>query len=117
MHDLRYTRQQFLADAMHRFEEGAHCYSWAEEGQLLGCVWVSNGMPVITESGNRDEAKGETFSLCRLYCHPKSRNRFPLFLQSVAHELAADGPHNELYLITNCHEDGLFEKAGFQLSK
>jgi CelD/BcsL family acetyltransferase involved in cellulose biosynthesis len=116
-HDLRYTRQEFLADAMHRFEEGAHCYSWAEEGRLLGCAWLTNGTPAMTESGNRDEAKGDTFSLCRLYCHPKGRKGFPLFLQSVAHELAIDQPHDKLYIVTNCNEDLLFAKAGFRPSK
>ncbi len=115
--DLRYSRQQFLAGAMHRFEEGAFCYSWSEEGQLLGCVWISNGKVAMTESGNTDEAKGETFSLCALYCHQEGRKRFPLFLQSVAHELGVDHQHNELYIITNCHEDGLFEKAGFRKTK
>jgi CelD/BcsL family acetyltransferase involved in cellulose biosynthesis len=116
-HDIRYTRQQFLADAMHRFEEGAFCYSWAEEGQLLGCAWITNGTPSMMESGNKDEAKGETFSLCSLYCHRKGRKRLPLFLQSVAHELAADHPLDKLYIVTNGNENGLFEKAGFRPSK
>jgi hypothetical protein len=115
--DLRYTRQEFLADAMHRFEEGAYCYSWVEEGRLLGCAWITNGTPAMTESGNRDEAKGDKFSLCSLYCHRKGRKSLPLFLQSVAHELVVDHPHDKLYIVTNCNENGLFEKAGFQPSK
>jgi CelD/BcsL family acetyltransferase involved in cellulose biosynthesis len=116
-HDLRYTRQEFLADAMHRFEEGAHCYSWVEEGRLLACAWITNGTPTMMESGNRDEAKGETFSLCSLYCHRKSRKCLPLFLQSVAKELGVDHPHDKLYIVTNCNEDMLFEKAGFRPSR
>jgi CelD/BcsL family acetyltransferase involved in cellulose biosynthesis len=116
-HELRYSRQEFLAGAMRRFEEGAHCYSWAGEGRLMGCAWIANGKPDITEPGNGDEAKGETFSLCGLYVHRKGRKSFPLFLQSVMNELAVDHLHDEFYIITNCNEDLQFEKAGFRRSK
>jgi CelD/BcsL family acetyltransferase involved in cellulose biosynthesis len=116
-HEVRYSRQEFLAGAMRRFEEGAHCYSWAEEGRLLGCAWITYGKPDSTEPGNGDDAKGAPFSLCGLYVHRKGRKRLPLFLQSVANELAVNHAHDKIYIITNCNEDLQFEKAGFIRSK
>ena len=116
-HDLRYTRQQFLADAMHRFEEGAFCYSWAEEGRLLGCVWITNEKMPMGEPVKDETTTRSVFSLSVLYCHRKERDQFSVFLQSVASELAVDHPHDKLYIITNCNEDLLFEKAGFRPSK
>jgi hypothetical protein len=83
----------------------------------LGCAWITNGKPDITEQGNVDEAKGETFSLCALYCHGQGRKSFPLFLQSVANELAVNNPNDKFYIITNCNEDLQFEKAGFRKIK
>jgi hypothetical protein len=65
--EIRYSQQEFLAGAMHRLEEGGHCYTWAENGVLLACAWVTN----------------ENDSLCGLYCHPEARKQFPLFLQLV----------------------------------
>jgi hypothetical protein len=83
----------------------------------LGCVWISTGKISMEEPGNAETTTAEVFSLSGLYCHRKGRQLFPIFLQSVVHALGVHHPHNELYIVTNCHEDLLFEKAGFRPSK
>lgn len=115
--DTRYSRQDFLSDAMRRLEEGAQCYTWAEDGILLGCAWLTNGKPAMTEPGKCDEVKGETFSLCKQYRHREGRKRFPLFLQSVANKLAVDNSLDKYCIVTDCHDDLAFKKAGFQQLK
>lgn len=115
--EVRCSQQEFLSDAMHRFEEGAHCYSWAEEGLLLGCVWVANLQSSITEYKFCHITEGFIISMSGLYCHQKGRKQLSLFLRSVANVLAVDNPHDKFYLINDCHEDGAFETAGFQQLK
>jgi hypothetical protein len=112
--EIRYSQQEFLAGAMHRFEEGEHCYTWVEEGMLLGCVWVTNGKPSTCESFSSEKIEGEIISLSALYCHPKGRKRYPDFLKAVAAEVAIDCPHNKLYIVTDCDDHRVFEKAGFR---
>jgi CelD/BcsL family acetyltransferase involved in cellulose biosynthesis len=115
--EITYSQQEFLADAMHRFEEGSHCYSWAEDGLLLGCAWLTGLPSSMAEYSYGHKIEGFIFSLSGLYCHPKARKRYSLFLQSIANELAVDNPHGKFYLITDSHEDPAFEKAGFRQMK
>lgn len=105
--DPRYSQQEFLADAMHRLEEGEHCYSWAEDGVLLGCVWVTNGKSSVTE-------QGYILSLSDIYFHKKGRKRFSLFLKSVAAKAVVDVTNDRLYIITSRYDYIYFEKAGFE---
>jgi len=102
--DIRYSQQEFLANAMQRFEEGAHCYTWSEDGLLLGCAWITNM-----------KTEGWIISMSGIYCHPKGRKQFPLFLKSVAAEAAIDTTHSRLYIITEFDDYSVFEKAGFIL--
>ena len=102
--DIRYSQQEFLAGAMQRFEEGAHCYSWAEDGVLLGCAWITNM-----------KTEWSIISMSGLYCHPKGRNQFYRFLKSVAAEVAIDTTHSRIYIITESDNYSAFEKAGFIL--
>jgi hypothetical protein len=105
--DTRYSQQQFLANAMQRFEEGAHCYSRAEEGVLLACAWVA-------ECGNCDNTEMRKIWLSGLYCHPQGGEQFPFFLKSVVAEVAVDIPHEKFYIVANCDDYGFFKKAGFR---
>lgn len=97
------SRKTFLAAAGERIEAGEHCYTWAEGGTLLACVWVS-------------KADGMFHSLAGLYCHAKGRERLPDFIKSVAAELSATASSSceKLYIVTDCGEETAFEKAGFQ---
>lgn len=89
LYEPRKTLQEFLSDAMRQFEEGGHCYSWAEEGVLQACAWVP-----------KQQAPENTIVLSALYCHPKARERFHHFMQSLAHILASNTPHEKIYLTT-----------------
>jgi Protein involved in cellulose biosynthesis (CelD) len=91
-YEPRKTLQPFLTDAMRRLEEGGHCYSWAEEGVLLACAWVA---------AQQADTEGLSINLCELYCHPKARDRFQHFLQSLAHTLSTDSPYEKIYLIND----------------
>ena len=110
-----YSQQEFLAGAMHRFEEGGHCYTWAEDGLLMGCVWIANGQSSITDYKFAQETAGFIISLTALYYHPKGRKQLPLFLRSLAKILALDNSNSTFYLLTDCQEDLAFKKAGFHL--
>jgi hypothetical protein len=112
--DIRYSQQEFLAGAMHRFEEGAHCYTWAQDGLLLGCAWVASVSGAIADYKFGSETEGFIISFSGLYCHPKGRSQLSLFLQTVANELAIDNSHEKFYLVTDCEEDRAFEQAGFR---
>jgi hypothetical protein len=115
--DIRYSQQEFLAEAMKRFEEGAHCYTWAEEGLLLGCAWVTNLQSSIADYRFGHKTDGFIISLSQFYSHPKGRKQLSLFLRSVAKELAIGNPHDKFYIITDCLEEGAFENAGFRRMK
>ncbi|MFL5744605.1 MAG: GNAT family N-acetyltransferase, partial [Niastella sp.] len=111
-HETWFSKQEYLADAMRRLEIGEHGYSWVENGKLLGCAWLTNGRHAVAESdtGKRD---GWFISLSGLYYHQKGRKRLSLFLQSVAAELAADTICETFYIVNNCQDQHVFEKAGF----
>ncbi|WP_207511008.1 GNAT family N-acetyltransferase [Longitalea luteola] len=115
--DVRYSHQEFLSDAMRRFEEGGHCYTWADKGRLSGCAWVASQQSSVADNKFGGITDGSVFMLSNVYCHPKSRNQFPVFLQSVAKELAIDNPHDKFYIVTDSNDELLFEKAGFKRLK
>lgn len=115
--DIRYSQQEFLANAMQRFEEGAHCYSWAEDGRLLGCAWVASQQTSIPEYKYGSAIDGFIISLSGLYCHAKGRKGFPHFLRSIANELSPDNTHDKIYMVTDNADDLVFRKAGFRRLK
>ncbi|SIT75415.1 GNAT family N-acetyltransferase [Pontibacter indicus] len=63
------SRWEFLEDAMRRFENGQHTYTWAEGGRLLCCAWL-----YTTES----QHKYACFEIN--YCHPEVREHLREFL-------------------------------------
>jgi CelD/BcsL family acetyltransferase involved in cellulose biosynthesis len=115
--EIRYSQQEFLSDAMRRFEEGAHCYTWTDNGMLLGCAWIANMQSAINGYNYGNETEDFILSLSGVYCHRKGRKGFPLFLQSIANSLALDTIQNRLFIVTDCNDDRLFEQAGFQRLK
>lgn len=115
--EIKYSQQEFLADAMRRFEAGSHCYTWADNGLLLGCAWISNMQSAITGYNYGNETEDFILSLSGIYCHRKGRKGFPQFLRSIANALALDTVQNKLYIVTDCNEDRMFEQAGFQRLK
>ena len=111
-HETWFSKQEYLADAMRRLETGEHCYSWVENGKLLGCAWLTNGKHTTAESAV-GITEGWFISLSGLYYHQRGRTRLPIFLQSVAAELAADTICETFYIVNNCDDQRVFEKAGF----
>jgi CelD/BcsL family acetyltransferase involved in cellulose biosynthesis len=111
-HETWYSKQEYLSDAMRRLEIGEHCYSWVENGKLLGCAWLTNGKHATAEY-DTGKIDGWFISLSGLYYHQKGRNRLPFFLQSVAAELAADTICETFYIVNNCKDQRIFEKAKF----
>lgn len=114
--DVRYNLQEFLSNATGRIEEGGHCYTWAENGQLLGCAWVTS-QPSATPENEFGITDGFIITLYNVYCHPNYGNKFPHFLQSIANELAVDNLHEKMYIVTDSNDDRLFKKAGWQQLK
>ncbi|MCS3802202.1 GNAT family N-acetyltransferase [Niastella sp. OAS944] len=115
--EIRYSQQEFLSDAMRRFEEGAHCYTWTDNGLLLGCAWIGNMQSSINGYNYGNETEDFIMSLSGIYCHRKGRKGFPYFLRSVANALALDAVQNKLFIVTDYNDDRSFELAGFQRLK
>jgi hypothetical protein len=115
--EIRYSQQEFLSDAMRRFEEGAHCYTWTDNGLLLGCAWIANMQSAINGYNYGSETEDFILSLSGVYCHRKGRKGFPYFLRSLANALALDAIQNKLFIVTDYNDDRSFELAGFQRLK
>ncbi|OQP52851.1 hypothetical protein A4H97_24455 [Niastella yeongjuensis] len=111
-HETWYSKQEYLSEAMRRQEGGEHCYSWVEDGKLLGCAWLTNGKHATAEY-DAGKTEGWFISLTGLYYHQKGRKRLSVFLQSVAAELAADTIYETFYIVNNSNDQRIFEKAGF----
>jgi CelD/BcsL family acetyltransferase involved in cellulose biosynthesis len=115
--EIKYSQQEFLSDAMRRFEEGAHCYTWTDNGLLMGCAWIANMQSAINGYSYGNETEDFILSLSGVYCHRKGRKGFPYFLRSLANALALDAIQNKLFIVTDYNDDRSFELAGFQRLK
>ncbi|HUP13508.1 MAG TPA: GNAT family N-acetyltransferase [Niastella sp.] len=115
--EVRYSQQEFLSDAMRRFEEGAHCYTWTNNGLLLGCAWIANMKSEVNGYSYGNETEDFMLSLSGVYCHRKGRKNFPYFLRSLANALALDAVQNRLFIVTDYNDNRSFELAGFQRLK
>ena len=115
--EIRYSQQEFLSDAMRRFEEGAHCYTWTDNGLLMGCAWIANMQSANNGYSYGNETEDFILSLSGVYCHRKGRKGFPYFLRSLANALALDAIQNKLFIVTDYNDDRSFELAGFQRLK
>ncbi|MFD2247989.1 GNAT family N-acetyltransferase [Pontibacter ruber] len=79
------TRWEFLEEAMHRFEVGEHCYSWSEQGQLLGCAWVGAADQEAQRVHLSQLPEGVAL-VQGIYCHPAAYDRLLSFLAAVVKE-------------------------------
>lgn len=98
------TRWEFLADAMHRFDIGQHCFTWTENGRLLCCAWFSyQDLPGAT---NNNPVTDNTFVLHSFYCDATAKDRLPSFFHGVID--AAVNQKSRAYFLT---DDLLFCEA------
>jgi hypothetical protein len=98
------TRWEFLANAMRRFDTGQHCFTWTENGRLLGCAWFS--YPDNVEATNNNLHIDSTFVLQHIYCHTGAKDRLSSFLHGVID--AAVNQESKTYFLA---DDVLFCKA------
>lgn len=109
-------RQEFLLNAMHRFQDGEHCFTWAKGGLLLACAWLSEKTTSTGESADICVETHPTLSLTKLYCHSKARAELPKFLQSVFSEIAVDKSAPTIYVAADHADYDALNQAGFQLA-
>jgi hypothetical protein len=81
------SRWAFLSDAMHRFEDKQHCYTWTENGRLLCCAWFSFPDTVSTEKPDVP-APESAMVVETLYCNNGGKDRLCSFVKSMAVEAA-----------------------------
>lgn len=108
------TRWQFHAEAMRRFEEGEHCFSWADDNQLLYCVWFRSSMPADSKQKKSDMPPEKCVLLYEIYCHPAGIGMLPVFLKAAAFKTAAECSGQQVYaLATNNTFSRALETSGF----
>ena len=99
---------------MHRFDTGQHCFTWTENGRLLGCAWFSYPDTFSAEMKNKP-LTDNAIVLQSLYCHSAEKNRLPSFLNGVI-DAAVNKERSSIYFLA---DDQLFcqalESAGFQI--
>jgi hypothetical protein len=111
-HPGKITRWEFLSAAWHRFEQGGHCYTWAEGGRLLACVWVDGSTSIANSQVNVDTK--DCVWLRELYCHAAGRDRLDSFLR-VAVAAVGGCTNVPVYTVaTNAFMSREFEAAGFK---
>jgi hypothetical protein len=106
------TRWEFLADAMRRFEDGQHCFTWVENGRLLCCAWFSYP-DAFSTTKNNDPVTENTIVLKSFFCHAAAKERVLAFLYGVL-DITVDRERSSFYLLANdplfCH---ILDVAGF----
>lgn len=107
----RLERRGFLADAMRRFDAGEQCYSLAENGRLLSCVWLQKSELSGGEEGQSSDPKVDALVLQGLYCHSSALNGMKAFLVTVAASIGSGQVYVETGEPMLCQ--GL-EAAGFK---
>lgn len=105
--EIIYTRQEFLTDALQRFEEGEHCYTWVENDTLLACAWIANPKFPIDQYG----IPGQAVVLSGLYWHPKYKEQLPSFLRAVAVNAYPGNQNTSIYIVTNTNDYRIIKKA------
>ncbi|HUP13509.1 MAG TPA: GNAT family N-acetyltransferase [Niastella sp.] len=91
------TTWEFLSDAVYRLERGQHCYSWVENGCLMGCVWFNcqDAQPAKNEGQQETD---NTLEFTGLYYHTTARNRLKNFIIEVIN--AAVNKEKKNYILT-----------------
>jgi hypothetical protein len=83
------TRWAFLEDAMYRFENGQHCFTWVENNRLLGCVWFCYPDAPLTVAKDNLTTNNE-IELKHLYYHKISKGQVQTFLYNIMDILTAE---------------------------
>lgn len=107
------TRWEFMEAAMRNFEQGWHCYTWAEGGRLLGCVWVGRTIPSAEAKDSGPLEDGVV--LQELYCHEAGGERLQHFLGAVAAEASANSDSKRVFALAEhafMHE--ALQRVGFR---
>ncbi|THU39346.1 GNAT family N-acetyltransferase [Niastella caeni] len=77
------TKWEFLGDAMFRLERSQHCYTWIENGRLMGCAWFGYPEPSNEKKENNNPEAGNTIEFQHIYCHSAAKDRLSDFLKGV----------------------------------
>ncbi|MBJ6118249.1 GNAT family N-acetyltransferase [Pontibacter sp. BT310] len=94
------TRWEFLEDAMHRFEIGEQSFTWAEDGVMLACAWLSEAKTLI-KSNILEVELPETAQVLQIFCfHQNGKAELECFIASVAGMIHSEIKNAELYAIT-----------------
>jgi hypothetical protein len=75
------TRWSFLADAMRRFDDRQHCFTWMENGRLLCCAWFRYAE--ASEEKEKGRPQDNTIIFQEIYCHPAGKDRLSSFYSEV----------------------------------
>ncbi|WP_162426747.1 GNAT family N-acetyltransferase [Pontibacter pudoricolor] len=94
------TRWEFLEDAMHRFEVGEQSFTWAEDGVLLACAWLSDPKTLIKSNKLEVELPGNAQVLQILCSHQNSKAELESFIAGVTGMIYSEIKNAELYAIT-----------------
>ena len=92
------SKWEFLSDAIYRLERGQHCYTWVEDGCLMGCAWFSyQDVQPVKEDEQQQEADN-TLEFTGLYYHVAAQDRLNGFIKAVIH--AAVNKERKNFILT-----------------
>ncbi|WP_299761793.1 GNAT family N-acetyltransferase [uncultured Pontibacter sp.] len=100
------TKWEFLAEAMNRFEQGQHCYSWSENNCLLGWCWESNQKALKTSVEFDQELPADAVILYGYHTCLQVQNRLDEFILTAV--AAAGKVHQDIYLLKNSNNSALY---------
>jgi hypothetical protein len=106
------TRWEFLSDAVYRLERGQHCYTWVENGCLMGCVYFNS-----QDAQAKKEEQQETDNSLEfhgLYYHATAGDRLNGFIKEVINAVVNKEKKN--FVITGeKHLSKALQQAGIKL--
>jgi hypothetical protein len=76
------TKWEFLGDAVYRLERGQHCYTWVENGCLMGCAWFIYQDVQPAKNEEHQEADN-TLEFTGLYYHTTAQDRLNGFIKEI----------------------------------
>ncbi|MBX0332367.1 GNAT family N-acetyltransferase [Pontibacter sp. HSC-14F20] len=97
------SKWEFLSDAMRRLETGQHVYTWQENGQLLGCAWLSESNVTRPSLNSKLELSAQAAVLSNFYCPSLSQVQLQAFIQAITTNLstAEDRPIYAISAVAN----------------
>jgi CelD/BcsL family acetyltransferase involved in cellulose biosynthesis len=91
------TKWEFLSDAIYRLERGQHCYTWVEDGCLMGCAWFIY-QDVQPAKHEEPQEADNTLEFMGLYYHATAQDRINGFIKAVIH--AAVNKERKNFILT-----------------